>query len=115
MNTTSSGNCHLASLGAKNARISSLVTVSPSLGTTHASGRSDHFGCGTPTTAASFTLGCDMSSFSISTDEIHSPPDLMRSFVRSTNRMRPAESTTATSPVRNQPSLVKLSAERGSL
>ena len=41
---------------------------------------------GTPITAASATFGCAMISFSSSTELIHSPPDLTRSFVRSTSR-----------------------------
>src|SRR5271170_6590134 len=48
-------------------------------------GRLRHFGCGTPTTAASFTAGCAISAFSRSTELIHSPPDFTRSFARSTN------------------------------
>ena len=36
-------------------------------------------------TAASATSGIAMISFSRSTEEIHSPPDFTRSFVRSTS------------------------------
>ena len=63
--------------------ISRGSSVTPGLGTTQASGRSTHFGCGTAMTAASRTLGWPMIIVSTSMDEIHSPPDLMRSFVRS--------------------------------
>ena len=43
------------------------------------SGRSSHFGCLTPITAASATLGWPTARFSMSIEEIHSPPDLMTS------------------------------------
>ena len=93
---------------------SCLVIVAPSSSTTQASGRSDHFGSGTPMTAASRIGGWAISSFSSSTEEIHSPPDLMRSLVRSTRRTWPRSLIVATSPVRSQPSSVKLSPARGS-
>src|SRR5437762_2354492 len=60
--------------------------VAPSLRTTHATGRSDHFGCETATTAASFTAGWPIRAFSISTELIHSPPLLIRSLDRSVMR-----------------------------
>jgi len=53
------------------------------LGTMQASGRSTQRSCGTAITAASSTLGWPMMVVSMSTLEIHSPPDLMRSLVRS--------------------------------
>src|SRR5690606_30925667 len=87
MKTTSSGSHHLATLSARYSRSASLVSSSHSRTTTQASGRSAHFGWGTPITAASATAGWPMISFSRSTDEIHSPPDLMTSLVRSTRRM----------------------------
>ena len=59
-----------------------------------------------PTTAASFTFGWAMSTFSRSTELIHSPPDLMRSLVRSAIRIEPYSSIAATSPVFIQPSSV---------
>ena len=59
------------------------VSVAPGFGTTQASGRSSHFASGTPTTAASSTLGCAMMAFSSSTELIHSPPDLITSLARS--------------------------------
>jgi hypothetical protein len=59
-----------------------------------------------PMTAASFTLGWLMIAFSRSTELIHSPPDLIRSLVRSAMRMEPLASSAATSPVRIQPSSV---------
>ena len=55
----------------------------PSRSTTHASGRSSQRASGTAITAASTTSGCAMRWPSSSTDEIHSPPDLMTSFARS--------------------------------
>ena len=54
-----------------------------SRGTTQASGRSAHFGCGTAMTQASATAGWPTSAFSRSMLEIHSPPLLTRSLVRS--------------------------------
>ncbi len=51
--------------------------------TTISSGRSSHFGCGTPMTAASATAGWPMAAFSSSIELIHSPPDLMTSLRRS--------------------------------
>src|SRR3954470_14934094 len=87
MNTTSSGSHHLATFGASQSTSSSFVSVSPGFSTTQASGRSDHLGWLTPITAASATFGWPMIAFSRSTEEIHSPPDLMTSFVRSTSLM----------------------------
>src|ERR1700704_3959360 len=115
MNTTSSGSHHLATLSVSHSSNSSFDSSSPGFTTTHASGRSDHFGCGTPMTAASATLGCPMMAFSRSTDEIHSPPDLMTSLVRSTRRMYASGVTTAMSPVFSQPSSVNDSEARSSL
>jgi hypothetical protein len=57
-----------------------------------------------PTTAASFTAGWLMIAFSRSTEEIHSPPDLIRSLVRSAIRMLPSGDIAATSPVFIHPS-----------
>ena len=50
------------------------------------SGRSCQTGCGMAITAASNTSGCESAMFSISIEEIHSPPDLMTSFSRSVSR-----------------------------
>ena len=66
---------------------SSRVRVSPGLTTTQAMGRSIQRSLGTAMTAASAMSGWAMSWFSNSTEEIHSPPDLIRSLVRSTRRM----------------------------
>jgi len=107
MNTTSSGSHHLATRGVRNSSSSSLVADSPSLRTTAASGRSCQRGCAMPMTAASATAGCAIRWFSSSTELIHSPPDLTRSFVRSDSRMLPCRSIAPTSPVRSQPSEVK--------
>ncbi len=87
MKTTSSGSHHLATLPSRKFRMSSRDRVTPARGTTQASGRSSHFGCATAITAASATSGWDMISPSSSTLEIHSPPDLTKSLVRSTMRM----------------------------
>ena len=82
----------------------------PSFSTTTASGRSSHFAWRTAMTAASLTASWPMSAFSRSTELIHSPPDLIRSLVRSVIFMNPSASMVATSPVRSQPSSVHLSA-----
>ena len=68
------------------------------------SGRSSHFGCLTPITAASAISGCAIARFSSSIELIHSPPDLMTSLERSVICMKPSASMVATSPVKNQPS-----------
>ncbi len=81
--TMASGNHHLANLGSRKARSSSGLTSAPSRSTTAASGRSAHLGWGTAITAASATAGWLISAFSRSCELIHSPPDLMRSLVRS--------------------------------
>src|SRR5438270_10586988 len=81
--TKSSGSCHLANLSHRKMRNSSLETRAPSCSTTQASGRSCHLGCGIATTAASLIAGCPTNAFSRSTELIHSPPDLIRSLVRS--------------------------------
>ena len=52
--------------------------------TTNARGTSPQRSSGTPTTATSSTAGCAASAFSTSTDEMFSPPEMMRSFLRST-------------------------------
>ena len=67
-----------------------------------ASGRSLHFSSGMAITAASAMAGCAISAFSRSTELIHSPPLLTRSFVRSVMRTKPSASIVATSPVRSQ-------------
>jgi hypothetical protein len=59
----------------------------PSSSTTQASGRSDQRSSGLAITAASAIASWPISSFSRSTEEIHSPPDLMTSFERSEMRM----------------------------
>ena len=48
------------------------------------------------------TCSWDIAAFSMSMEEIHSPPDLMTSLLRSVMRMKPSGSTLATSPVLNQ-------------
>ena len=79
-----SGSCHFAQpRPSRCARTSSSVIVAPSVSTTHASGRSCHFSSGIAITAACATPGIAMIAPSMSTELIHSPPDLIRSFVRS--------------------------------
>ncbi len=56
-------------------------------------------------TQASKTALWAISAFSRSTDEIHSPPLLIKSFVQSTILMVPSSSTVTLSPVYSQPSL----------
>src|SRR5260221_66906 len=114
-NTIESGNCHFANVAAKYCRNSSTVAECPVFKTTAASGRSCHFGCGSPTTHASFTAGCPIKQFSRSTELIHSPPDFTKSFARSINRTYPSSSIVATSPVRNHPSAVHRRAWAGAL
>src|SRR5262249_11226269 len=113
MSTTSSGNAHFASLGRRKSRISPGSTVIPGLGTTQASGRSTHRGWGTAMTAASSTFGCPMIIVSTSIEEIHSPPDLMRSFGRAVLMTYPSGSLARTSPVLTHPSGGKRSVDSG--
>jgi hypothetical protein len=68
---------------------SAASVVAPSRSTTQASGRSSPRSSGTATTDASTTSGWPMRTFSSSTDEIHSPPDLMTSSVRSVSWTKP--------------------------
>ena len=58
--------------------------AAPGRSTTYARGTSPQRSSATPTTAASSTAGCAASTFSTSTPEMFSPPETMRSFVRST-------------------------------
>ena len=81
-----------------------LSTSAPGLFTITRSGRSSHFGCGSPMAAASSTPGQPTAVFSSSIEEIHSPPDLITSLERSVMFMKPYSSMVATSPVSNQPS-----------
>src|SRR5699024_4842652 len=98
-----SGNCHLASLSERYSRNCPAVTSDPSLRTTATSGRSSHFSSGIPMTAASATSSWAITWFSRSTEEIHSPPDLMTSFARSVSVRKPSLVMCPTSPVRSQP------------
>ena len=61
-------------------------------------------------TAASAIAPCPINAFSRSTELIHSPPDLIRSLVRSVMRTKPSVSMLATSPVHSQPSSENFSA-----
>ena len=85
-NTMESGSCHFAKVTARCCLSSSAVAECPGFNTTAASGRSCHFGCGNPTTHASFTAGCPIKQFYRSTELIHSPPDFTKSFARSIKR-----------------------------
>src|SRR5260370_572394 len=89
MNRTSSGSHHLATLSRRKSITSSWVTLplNSGLGTANATGRSSHLGWTRPITAASMIFGWAMMAFSSSTEEIHSPPDLITSLVRSTISM----------------------------
>jgi hypothetical protein len=112
-NSYASGSHHFAKFGARNSRSSSGVAVAPSRSTQTASGRSSHFSCGIAITAASAIDGCAIRAFSRSTDEIHSPPDLITSFERSLIITYPFGWNDAMSPVLNQPSSVQRSACSG--
>ncbi len=78
-----SGSHHLDTRGVRKTSRSSGVVADPSSSTTATSGRSLHRSSGTAITAASTTSGWAITSFSSSTEEIHSPPDLMTSLLRS--------------------------------
>ena len=85
-----SGSHHLATRGSRKASRAALVAAvgcSSGRRTTQATGRSPQRASATPMTAASDTPGWAMSSFSSSTELIHSPPDLITSLARSTSRM----------------------------
>ena len=64
------------------AKRSCALSLDPWRLTARTRGRSSHFGCATPITAASTISGWAIARFSSSIDDIHSPPDLMTSFVR---------------------------------
>ena len=82
-NSKSSGIHHLAIFPWNEARSSGALTWASHLSTTTSRGRSSHFGCFTPITAAWATAGCAMASPSMSIELIHSPPDLITSLERS--------------------------------
>ena len=109
-NSKRSGIQNFAHCPERCSRSCSSVALWPSFKTTTASGRSAHFSCGIAITAASATAGCPMILFSSSTDEIHSPPDLITSFERSLIWTKPRGCIETMSPVRNQPSSVQRSA-----
>src|SRR5712692_7190308 len=111
MNSNASGTQYECTRPARNPRSSSALARAPSRSTTTARGRSTHFGCDTATTAASFTAGWPIRAFSTATELIHSPPDLIRSLVRSVRFRYPCESMVTTSPVLNQPSFVQRSSD----
>src|SRR5439155_445734 len=74
--TTSSGSCHFATLASRNPITASGASSQPGFATMTSKGRSSHFGCGRPITAASATSGWPIAAFSSSIELIHSPPDL---------------------------------------
>ena len=87
------------------------MASAPSFSTTTAIGRSPHLSSGIAITAASATAACPIRRFSMSTDEIHSPPDLTRSLVRSVIRRQPWPlDSEPRHPLWNQPSSVNFSA-----
>jgi hypothetical protein len=69
-----------------------------------AQGISPQRSCGSPTTTASATRGWETTACSTSIEEMFSPPEMIRSFLRSTIQMKPSSSARPTSPVENQPS-----------
>jgi len=69
-------------LPSQKAKRSCALSLDPWRLTARTRGRSSHFGCATPITAASTISGWAIARFSSSIDDIHSPPDLMTSFVR---------------------------------
>src|SRR5271157_4766680 len=83
MNVHCSGSHQRGTRSLRNSTRSAGAGERPGLGTTATSGRSDHLGSGTEMTAASKTSGWAITAFSSSTEDIHSPPDLMTSLVRS--------------------------------
>ncbi len=99
-----SGTAHWATFPERKARSTSAVRLEPGFRTTQAKGRSLHFSSGLAITAHSSTSGWPIKAFSISTDEIHSPPDLITSLTRSVIWMKPRSLIVPTSPVRSQPS-----------
>jgi 3,4-dihydroxyphenylacetate 2,3-dioxygenase len=103
-NAQFSGTCQRATFSPRNFASAAASAVAPARSTTQASGRSPQRLSGTPITAASCTAGCAISSFSRSTEEIHSPPDLITSLIRSVMVKKPRSSSVPTSPVRSQPS-----------
>ena len=77
--TTYLGNLNPAKLSLQNLIISSSVALFPSISSTKAHGVSPHFSSGLATTAAKETEGCFAIVFSISIDEIFSPPEIIMS------------------------------------
>ena len=76
-NTTFLGNLNPAKVSLQNFIISSSVAFFPSINSTNAQGVSPHFSSGLATTAAKDTAGCFAMVFSISIDEIFSPPEII--------------------------------------
>ena len=103
-NVQFSGTCQRATCVVQEVASSAGLAVIPGRSTTQASGRSPQRSSGMPITAASCTAGCAISWFSRSTEEIHSPPDLITSLIRSVMVKKPRSSIVPTSPVRSQPS-----------
>jgi 3,4-dihydroxyphenylacetate 2,3-dioxygenase len=103
-NAQFSGTCQRATFSPRNFASSAASALAPERSTTQASGRSPQRLSGMPITAASCTAGCAISSFSRSTEEIHSPPDLITSLIRSVMVKNARSSSVPTSPVRSQPS-----------
>src|SRR5699024_3274411 len=90
--------------GIRDRNVTGVQTCALPICTKSMKGRSSHLGCSNPTTAAWFTLGWPTMAFSISIDDIHSPPDLITSLSRSVILMKQYSSMVATSPERQYPS-----------
>ena len=75
--TTFLGNLNPAKVSLQNFIISSSVAFFPSISSINAQGVSPHFSSGLATTAANETEGCLAIVFSISIDEIFSPPEMI--------------------------------------
>ena len=114
MNAHRSGTCQCAILAARKSCSTAASTVASGTRTTVASGRSPHFGSGTPTTEASMTSGWAMRAFSRSTELIHSPPDLMTSLARSVSSRKPSGGQRA-DVAGAQPAVVELGCGVGQL
>ena len=71
------------------------MTFFPDANSTKAHGVSPHFSSGFATTATKDTAECFATTFSTSTDEIFSPPDIIMSFDLSLIWIYPSGYTTA--------------------
>src|SRR5262249_2677757 len=102
-NSTWRGDLYAASCSLLHAISASAVKRAPGPSTTHAFTPSPPRSSFTPTTAASATAGCVISTSSTSRGYTFIPPRSTTSFLRSTMVRYPSASNTPTSPVRSQP------------